>query len=122
MDELIRRALMGSREAQQECTEKRIVLPCPFCGSDSKVFADIDLFGARCVDSTCIGHDMRAEYYVRDRAIEDWNTRPAPPVGRCGECALWKGEKECLGAFCCTITGIERESNDFCSYFEPKEE
>ena len=122
MDELIRRALMGSREAQQECTEKRIVLPCPFCGSDSKVFADIDLFGARCVDSTCIGHDMRAEYYVRDRAIEDWNTRPAPPVGRCGECALWKEEKECLGAFCCTITGIERESNDFCSYFEPKEE
>ena len=68
--ELIRRALLGSREAQQECTEKGIVLPCPFCGSDSKVFADIDLFGVRCVESTCIGYDMRAEYYSRSRAIE----------------------------------------------------
>lgn len=37
--ELIRRALMGSREAQQECTEKRIALPCPYCGSD-KLYVD----------------------------------------------------------------------------------
>lgn len=44
------------------------------------------------------------------------------PVGRCGECALWKEEKECPGSFCCTITGMERESNDFCSEFEPREE
>lgn len=121
--ELIRRALMGSREAQQECTEKGIVLPCPFCGSDSKVFADIDLFGVRCVDSTCIGHDMRAEYYLRDRAIEDWNTRPAPPVGRCGEC---KAKEEAVvndkGFLICPASGMEITDNDFCSYFEPKED
>lgn len=125
--ELIRRALLGSREAQQECTEKGIVLPCPFCGSGSKVFADIDLFGVRCVDSTCIGHDMRAEYYFRDRAIEDWNTRPAPPVGRCGDCKFYTAFGHCkvhsqepdqhgAGAY------VEMLPEDFCSYFEPREE
>lgn len=119
--ELIRRALLGSREAQQECTEKGIVLPCPFCGSDSKVFADIDLFGARCVDSTCIGHDMRAEYYLRGKALEAWNTRPAPPIGRCKDC-LWylPTSKRCKYSF----GGLWGEVNElsFCSCFNPREE
>ena len=121
--ELIRRALLGSREAQQECTEKGIVLPCPFCGSDSKVFADIDLFGARCVDSTCIGHDMRAEYYLRDRAIEDWNTRQAPPIGRCGECK-WYEYGKAWYPYCNHPDGLANsvKTTDFCSFFEPKED
>ena len=37
MDGLIRRALIGGREAQKECTEKGIALPCPFCGGDSEL-------------------------------------------------------------------------------------
>ena len=119
--ELIRRALLGSREAQQECTEKGIVLPCPFCGSDSKVFADIDLFGVRCVDSTCTGYDMRAEYYSRSRAIEDWNTRPAPPIGMCKDC-LWylPISKRCKYS----LGGLWGEVNElsFCSCFNPKED
>ena len=119
--ELIRRAILGSREAQQECTEKGIVLPCPFCGSDSKVFADIDLFGIRCVDSTCIGHDMRAEYYSRCRVIEDWNTRPAPPVGRCKDC-LWYLPKSKRCKY--SLGGLWGEVNElsFCSCFNPKED
>lgn len=117
--ELIRRALLGSREAQQECTEKGIVLPCPFCGSDSKVFADIDLFGARCVDSNCIGHDMRAEYYSRDRAIEDWNTRQAPPIGRCRDCFQYHSEGPGVGY--CSLDDQGRDETNFCSEFEPKE-
>ena len=32
--ELIRRALMGEKQAQEECTAKGIVLPCPFCGKE----------------------------------------------------------------------------------------
>ena len=121
--ELIRRALLGSREAQQECTEKGIVLPCPFCGSDSKVFADIDLFGVRCVNSACIGHDMRAEYYYRDRAIEDWNTRPAPPIGRCGERKWYECGKEWY-PYCNHPDGLANSvrATDFCCYFEPKED
>ena len=115
--ELIRRALLGSREAQQECTEKGIVLPCPFCGSDSKVFADIDLFGVRCVDSTCTGYDMRAEYYSRSRAIEDWNTRPAPPVIH----AKWEWHGPCRdnkGTYwaTCTDCGIRQRLGDYENY------
>lgn len=34
--ELIRRALLGDQEAQAQCTEKGIALPCPHCGSDSE--------------------------------------------------------------------------------------
>ena len=34
MDSLVRKALLGDREAQRECTEKGIVLPCPFCGKE----------------------------------------------------------------------------------------
>ena len=119
--ELIRRALMGSREAQQECTKKGIVLPCPFCGSDSKVFADIDLFGVRCMDSTCIGYDMRAEYYSRCRAIEDWNTRPAPPIGMCKDCSWYLPiSKRCKYS----LGGLWGEVNElsFCSCFKPKED
>lgn len=132
--ELIRRALMGSREAQKECTEKGIVLPCPFCGSDSKVFADIDLFGVRCVDSTCIGHDMRAEYYFRDRAIEDWNTRPAQPVGKCKDC-VWSREptkedyaeigRDVLAykdSLVCDFCEDARWKDDFCSYFKKRDD
>lgn len=117
--ELVHRALMGDEQAQQECTEKGIVLPCPFCGSDSKVFADIDLFGVRCVDSTCIGHDMRAEYYFRDRTIEDWNTRPAQPVGKCKDCKYYTAMSHCMVH---SLGPDQYDPEDFCSYFKLKEE
>ena len=126
--ELIRRALMGSQEAQQACTDNGIVLPCPCCKGEAYTETFFERKGWRTVVgcSECpvslstITYDT--DEIAQKKALKDWNTRPAPPVGGCGECALWKEEKECLGAFCCTITGIERESNDFCSYFEPKEE
>ena len=35
MTDLERRALLGDKQAQEECTEKGIVLPCPFCGGKS---------------------------------------------------------------------------------------
>lgn len=33
MTDLERRALLGDQEAQKECTEKGIALPCPHCGA-----------------------------------------------------------------------------------------
>lgn len=33
--ELERRALSGDTEAQRECTEKGILLPCSFCGGNA---------------------------------------------------------------------------------------
>lgn len=40
MTELERRALMGDKKAQEECTEKGIVLPCPFCGKKLETLYD----------------------------------------------------------------------------------
>jgi hypothetical protein len=33
MDNVIRQALMGDKQAQEECTAKGIALPCPFLWS-----------------------------------------------------------------------------------------
>lgn len=163
--ELIRRAMLGDSEAQKECTEKNIVLPCAHCLGNGKVsfkdhlFLGQNFYGDKKIiyrvqvicnkcksrgkpvftqplvnpnpyitkwgnnyaeTEVCKKETERFLPYVLD-AIYGWNTRPAPPIGKCGECALWKEEKECPGAFCCTITGMERESNDFCSEVEPKE-
>lgn len=125
--ELIRCALLGSREAQKQCTEKRIVLPCPKCFSDGvkiegdgRDIYDPDTLGYLdsvpdsmlyvtcdscnlCSDCVTV-EDGEEREDAEKRLIAEWNTRPEPPIGKCGECALWKEEKECPGAFCCTIT------------------
>ena len=37
MTEIERRALLGDKQAQEECTAKGIVLPCPCCGGNGKI-------------------------------------------------------------------------------------
>lgn len=115
--ELIRRALMGSREAQQECTEKGIVLPCPFCGSENIVISNWGLWRVWC--QACLGKSD--DQLSQADAIRKWNTRPAPPVGRCKDC-LWylPISKRCKYS----IGGLWGEVNElsFCSCFEPKED
>ena len=119
--ELIRRALLGSREAQQECTEKGIVLPCPSCGGKSRLedmgwphHVYCTECGMRTV-STKWGEDGEKE------AIKKWNTRPAPPIGRCKDC-LWylPTSKRCKYS----LGGLWGEVNElsFCSCFNPREE
>ena len=129
--ELIRRALMGDEKAQEECTNRAIILPCPFCGGEAALVEEAGLYSICCKDGTCIGSDIHPEYGELICAIADWNTRPAPPIGRCGECRhsyinffsassgtalcrLWTNKAE--GA------QMAMQQNDFCSYFEPKEE
>ena len=94
--ELIRRALLGDQEAQKECTEKGIVLSCPFCGAS--------------------GDDVNLDYNS---------------VGRCGECkhAYINFFSASSGTALCRLwtnktEGIQMvmQQNDFCSYFEPREE
>lgn len=117
--ELICRALLGDQEAQKECTEKGILIPCPWCKGEMQICHG-DTYGyykTKCIRCGAESPEKPSEW----EAISRNNTRPAPSIGKCGECALWKEEKECPGAFCCTITGMERESNDFCSEVEPKE-
>lgn len=125
--ELIRRALMGDEKAQEECTNRAIILPCPFCGGEAEWVEEAGLYSICCKDGTCIGNDIRPEYGELICAIADWNTRPATPIGRCGECKYYTVLGHCevhsqepdqygSGAY------VEMLPDDFCSYFEPREE
>lgn len=125
MTELERRALLGDREAQEECTRQGIVLPCPFCRGEAIIEYDTvsafeyNVFCGGCGVMLGINEDEQA-------AISVWNTRPAPPVGRCKECqhyvAEWVGDGETIPAECIhPLTGLfVVDDDDFCSYFEPK--
>ena len=135
--ELIRRALLGSWEAQQECTEKGIVLPCPFCGKEDSV-ETLDCYtaeGLKCESERfrkdnfkCVCNYLKGGCgtstgvsETKQEALYKWNTRPAPPVGRCKDC-LWylPISKRCKYS----LGGLWGEVNElsFCSCFSPKEE
>lgn len=129
--DLIRRALLGSREAQKECTEKGIVLPCPFCGSENIVISNWGLWRVWC--QVCLGKSD--DQLSQADAIRKWNTRPAPPIGRCGECKYsrepTKQDYEELDRYslmhkdACVCTYDEPKEVwkfDFCSNFKPREE
>lgn len=120
--ELIRRALMGSREAQKQCTEKGIVLSCPFCGASGDDVnldynSDISQFWIHC--RKCHADGPLANYNAND-AFALWNTRPAPPVGRCRDCFQYHSEWPGVGY--CILDDQGRDETNFCSEFEPKEE
>ena len=122
--ELIRCALMGSREAQQECTEKGIVLPCPCCKGEAYTETFFERKGWRTVVgcSECpvslstITYDT--EEIAQKKALKDWNTRPAPPVGRCKDCKFYTAMSHCMVH---SLGPDQYDPDDFCSYFQPKE-
>ena len=110
MTELERRALMGDREAQRQCTEQGIVLPCPRCGGtpvgEAFIGAGMFYFECNCGSTTHC-------FDSKQKALLEWNTRPAPPVGRCGECMAFRDNK-------CENTGYYKSKDNFCSDFVPK--
>lgn len=102
---------MGDRKAQEECTRQRIVLQCPFCGRKDVLTLHLN---------SNIYHNYQSDCVLGGRFVplSDWNTRPAPPVGRCGEC-----ENACdVGdnLLRCDIFDRDMMPDDFCSQFEPK--
>ena len=119
MTSLERSALLGDKQAQKECISRGIVLACPFCGgSDGKTlfkFVHSDLYAhkrtGRCALDGMIIHN-----------VADWNRRPAPPIGRCGECKHSSYDEEYGNRWCNLNLGsrIVRE-NDYCNNFKPKE-
>lgn len=120
--ELIRRALLGSREAQQECTEKGIVLPCWRCGGESEIqelhTGGKPIYAVTCKKTYCGAYGCACS--TQQKAIEYWNTRPAPPVGRCKDCSWYLPiSKRCR----CGFSGLWGEVNElsFCSEFKPRE-
>ena len=125
--ELIRRALLGDQEAQKECTEKGIVLPCPCCKGEAYIetFSDRKGWQTTVGCSECpvllltITYDT--EEIAQKEAIKQWNTRPAPPVGRCEDCKWYVVKKpKCCGY--CKLIQTTFGCEEFCSYFEPKED
>lgn len=107
---LIRCALMGDKQAQEECIAKGIVLPCPFCGNENNIISNWGMFRVWCPHCKAKSEDTLT---TRD-ALKSWNSRPAPPIGRCGECKNWNGGD-------CYRQELTK-SDDFCSYFEPRED
>ena len=113
MNDLERRALLGDAEAQRECTEKGIVLPCPFCGNEP-ITEDNRVFCGAC--------GLAYEELDAGLSLRAWNTRPAPPIGRCASCAC-RDENTCE---CVAAADIEvayhryTEPDFFCGDFKPK--
>ena len=139
MTDIERRALLGDRKAQEECTRNEIVLPCPFCGGPVTVKSQKVQYGLSGTIISCkkclvqlYSSDERAvptHDGVRNTPIEKhkeigisrWNTRQIPPIGRCGEC---KHRSKHDPTVCNhPVTGIfdMLAPEDFCSYFEPKD-
>lgn len=149
MTELERRAMLGDKDAQLECTEKGIVLPCPVCGNMAYTRnSGIDKSrgyinsGDYCTDwvvecsycgyktskySTELLFDRASgELSVKGKdgrisAIEKWNTRPAAPIGRCWECKEYDTENCSDGCGWCQVWDIGRFDDGFCDKFKSKE-
>lgn len=131
MTELERCALLGDAEAQKECTEKGMVLHCPFCGGKGLLSyydsAHGKSYNVKC-ENKCVvtcGHfrDPAVEWRRTKRkdAIAQWNTRAAPPIGRCGECTYYFGQGWKDGFGICERFSFIKNSNSYCSCFEPKQ-
>lgn len=120
--ELIRRALLGSRDAQKQCTEKEIVLPCWRCGGESEIqelhTGGKPIYAVTCKKTYCGAYGCACS--TQQKAIEYWNTRPAPPIGRCRDCFQYHSEGPGVGY--CNLDDQGREETNFCSEFEPKED
>lgn len=123
--ELIRRALLGDQQAQEELSNKFIPIPCAFCkadGSNMKVQYDKGVAWMECQACGACGPIAESddEYTGEKAAIRAHNTRPAPPVGRCLECrhlVLGDHYRKCnIGNFCAV------SYDSFCCFFEPREE
>lgn len=126
MTELERKALLGDKEAQKECTEKGIALPCQFCGSK---YTQVRYMGwenypspfeagyrGECTNCQAV----TGAYKTKEEALNVWNTRQASPIGRCKECkhrTPYETNKDRV----CKRLGIFIDRDFYCKYFEPKE-
>lgn len=121
MNDLERRALLGDTKAQRECTDRKIVLPCPHCGGEAEIFsADMDAPYAHTEYQVMCKSCFASSWLDRSKrfSLQEWNTRPAPPIGRCGECANACNPGDSI--MTCGIFERDMLPDDFCSQFVPK--
>lgn len=134
MTELERRALLGDREAQKQCTEQGIVLPCLKCYGKVKISSvgqngnRLEM-GFRC--KRCGLELVYGQYLLKSgmdifatenpTPLAQWNDRPVPPIGRCGECKSMKIDNQGI-AYCIKMMKIvEVDPDYFCGSFRQKE-
>ena len=128
MTDLERRALLGDQEAQEECTRLEIELPCPCCGS-TVIVNEIpphkhtlatfmpDYEGGCFIECPSCNYANCGK--TKQEALTNHNHRPAPPIGRCKDCAYkQKATVNDKGFLICPASGMEITDEDFCSYFE----
>ena len=96
MTNLERRALLGDREAQEECTRQGVVLPCPICGGEARAFLrqpyTRNRHWYRCRKCLSKSHG----YSTAEAALAAWNTRQAPPIAE--SVSITKRQSEQSGA------------------------
>lgn len=128
MKELERRALMGDRMAQKKYTILGEALPCPCCGEKAGVCLDIDAPPETPYCCSCFNCELMVYGKTEREALGVWNTRTAPPVGRCKDCKYFgeiitKDPKN--NEFFCNHDQyglFALDSTDaYCSYFEPED-
>lgn len=129
LSDLERRALLGDQEAQAECTRLGILLLCWRCGGEAEV-KQLNTGGKPVYAVSCKKHYCGAygcAHPTVQKAIEYWNTRPAPPIGRCKDCAhssprMVMGNKT-YGKVCKIDPYLVHEVNPdrYCDGFKPKE-
>lgn len=120
MTELERLAMMGDRQAQEEATRRGILLPCPFCGRAAIVEYDtMEPFEYTVFCGDC--GVLKGTSEDKQVAVSEWNSRPAPPVGRCKDCAYFSG-KHCLKLWSETNLTYQNQpkvgEDDYCSKFK----
>ena len=137
LKELERRALLGDRKAQIKLAKEGIALSCPKCGKSCTKFETVAeacalIPGDEAYESlkgfyavVCDTNRGGCGLFVcgsgensEIAALIEWNERPAPPVGCCGDCANWyKGH--CASSGPCAAE--ETDADFYCPNFEPKE-
>ena len=118
LKDLERSAMLGDRQAQEECTRQGIAIPCWRCGGSAEVrrlnSEGKPIYAVVCKRSYCGAYGSTCP--TLQKAIAYWNRRPAPPIGRCKDCdCYWPNAEQC------GHSGETVKENDFCSKFKPKE-
>lgn len=136
MTELERRAMMGDKQAQRDCTTKGIILPCLKCHGEVKISSvgqngnRLEM-GFRC--NRCGLELVYGQYLLKGgmdilatenpTPLAQWNDRPEPPIGKCKDCIHYEFGV-CLQIYedgnVSADSWQKRKHDDFCSYFEPR--
>lgn len=130
MTDLERRALLGDRHAQEECTQQGIVLRCG-CDAPAKLGyverdPDADFDPCHGYIVKCQKCDMNSWYHkTPQEAVAVWNNRAAQQLGKCKDCANTTPGEDLLNhkdVIVCTVYGCRVKEDGLCREFEPKGE